>query len=87
MSAFTTNYPGGKNFLIRLDGLEKRREQVLTAWQRGDETAARDLTQLGRDLQKLEQDALLSNPLLDFDQIVSLEDVIDHVVLTGTGTT
>ena len=59
IETFDTSYPRGPHFLARLGGLEE-------ATRAGDRGAARKLAQL-------KSEALLANPLLDFERLVLLK--------------
>ena len=61
---FGERYPKGKDFLTRLDALQKRLETA----QAGDDKTA--LLAVTKDLVALQGEALLANPLLDFEKLL-----------------
>jgi len=68
--SFPNKYTKGKEFLRRLAALEKSVVEVAGAASKGDRAATKKLAALGDDLNKLRYEALLANPLLDFDRLL-----------------
>ena len=62
--SFGARYAKGAEFLQRLDALEKKRAPVLAS------ASDAALRALAADLERLRYDALLANPLLDFDKLL-----------------
>jgi formylglycine-generating enzyme required for sulfatase activity len=65
-STYKGKYPLGAEFLKRLDALEKQIDDLRLALDRGEMT---DLKLLG-DVLSLQRDALLANPLMNFDRLL-----------------
>jgi hypothetical protein len=63
-------YPRGAEFAHRLEKLETARAAALAGWSSGTAGSEPALEKLGRELQTLEREALLANPLLDFDRLL-----------------
>jgi len=72
IETFDAEYPKGRQYLRRLDELGKARAAALSLAQDSD-SARTELLRLARELPKLQYDALLSNPLLDFDELILLK--------------
>jgi len=70
---FGQSYPKGQEYLERLDSLEKLRKVTLSSFNQKDNSSKTALSQLAHDLNKLQYDALLSNPLLDFKKLLLLK--------------
>ena len=70
MTTFGPKYPKGKEFLARLDALQKRLEGIQKGADK-DGAAGKDaLLALTKDLVALQCEALLANPLIDFEQLL-----------------
>jgi formylglycine-generating enzyme required for sulfatase activity len=67
---FGPKYPGGDNYLERLVSLRKAGNAALNS---SDPFAKTGVLKIARELEQLRYDALLSNPLLDFDKLVLLK--------------
>ena len=67
---FGVRYAKGAEFLQRLDALEKKRAPVLAAWTANPSGSDAALRALAAELERLRYDALLANPLLDFDKLL-----------------
>jgi len=67
---FGKRYPKGDEYLLCLRELEMARAAVLSAWASGDGEAAERVVDLAATLEKLRAEALLANPLLDFDRLL-----------------
>ena len=72
IDTFGDRYPKGQQYLERLYSLEKLSEVVLSSFSQDDTTKA-GLLKVADDLAKLRYGALLSNPLLDFQELVLLK--------------
>ena len=64
METFADRYPHGRDYLTQLDALEKLLDQPL---------AQADLTDLTDAFESLRREALLGNPLLDFDRLLLIK--------------
>mgnify|MGYP006288177643 CR=1 FL=1 len=68
IDTFGSRYPKGKEYLERLDALQKR---LLDAQEQKEGGAAKEaLLKATQDLLTLRREALLANPLLDFDRLM-----------------
>lgn len=63
---FGEKYPKGPDYLARLEGMEERVPQLLEDLEKGDPEALKT----AEELVALQREALLSNPLLDFDRLL-----------------
>ncbi|MHC4570082.1 MAG: hypothetical protein ACYTE3_30535 [Planctomycetota bacterium] len=72
IETFGREYPKGNEYLKRLEELKAARSAVLSLGRNGA-SAKTELQILARELPKLQYDALLSNPLLDFDELILLK--------------
>ena len=70
---FPDRYSKGKEYLERLDKLEKLSKDALSSFKKGDDSAKANLLKLADDLKKLQHEALLSNPLTCFDKLLLLK--------------
>jgi len=70
---FGQRYPKGQYYFESLDNLEKSCDFILDSLNRGDNSVRADALKLAHDLNKLQNDALLSNPLLDFEKLLLLK--------------
>ncbi len=70
---FGQRYPKGLYYLTSLDNLEKPSKIILDSVNHGDNSVKEDVIKLAQDLNKLSFDALLSNPLLDFEKLLILK--------------
>ena len=68
-ATYGARYPKGTAWLNRLRELEQARTAVLGAWERKEPNAETRLVKLAADLAALRSEALLANPLLDFDKL------------------
>ena len=73
IDTFGQRYPKGQEYLERLNNLEESSEAVLSSFNRDNDSAKSAVLKLAADLNKLRYDALLSNPLLDFDKLLLLK--------------
>ena len=67
---FGKEYPNGEKFLARIGELENRRETLRKAIAGGDLASHEKLGQFLADYESLRRDALLSNPLMNFDTLL-----------------
>jgi len=72
IETFEEDYPNGRKYLRRLDEMKKARAAAMSL-DRESDSAKAELGRLARELPKLQYDALLSNPLLDFDELILLK--------------
>ncbi|MHC4355249.1 MAG: hypothetical protein ACYS0H_21315, partial [Planctomycetota bacterium] len=72
IETFGRDYPNGNEYLKRLGELQKARAAALSLG-RNSAPAKTELARLARELPRLQYDALLSNPLLDFDELIVLK--------------
>jgi formylglycine-generating enzyme required for sulfatase activity len=68
VAAFGSKYPKGQKFLERLAALKRAGQQAARG--KGDPAAA---AHVDAELSKLRQEALLANPLLDFDKLLLIK--------------
>src|SRR5215470_4333426 len=69
-ATFGSRYPNGSLWLVRLRELERARPAVVAAWDRKEPGASAKIVKMAADLERLRYDALLANPLLDFDKLL-----------------
>ena len=69
-TTFGDRYRNGPAFLKRLEMCEQRLAEIRAALRRGDHSADQKVPALVTDFRRLQQDALLANPLLDFDRLL-----------------
>ena len=65
-NTYPETYAKGKEYLQRLDEFEKRLPEIRRGLEQGDARAIRD----ARQILALQREALLGNPLLDFDRLM-----------------
>ena len=70
---FPQAYPEGPRYLARLRRLRQRAAAIPRADHLNRDEAPADLHRLDRDFQRLQREALMSNPLLDFDELLLLK--------------
>ena len=63
-------YPRGRDFLQQFNDIEKRLDDLEAASVRGDQNAAQQLSALGERFTAVQREALLANPLLNFDRLL-----------------
>ena len=68
--SYPEKYMKGATYLEQIDALEKKAASVATAISEGGDVPAGDLASLGDELHELRVEALLANPLLDFDKLL-----------------
>jgi len=68
-ASFGARYPLGQDYLTRLEGLEKLREAGLRDGAGGVDR----LVRVGDEFEPLRTEALLANPLLDFDRLLLIK--------------
>ncbi|MHC4748630.1 MAG: SUMF1/EgtB/PvdO family nonheme iron enzyme [Planctomycetota bacterium] len=72
IETFGQRYPKGQEYLEHLDSLQKLSRVSLNSFNQDDSTET-NLLKIAGDLEKLQNDALLSNPLLDFEKLLLLK--------------
>jgi formylglycine-generating enzyme required for sulfatase activity len=70
MTAFGDQYPAGPEYLARLDRLALALEEAQAAVKLGDKDATQREKQVAEQLLALRDEALLANPLLNFEQLL-----------------
>ncbi|MCP4263515.1 MAG: SUMF1/EgtB/PvdO family nonheme iron enzyme [Planctomycetes bacterium] len=70
---FGQSYSKGEHYLTSLDNLENSSKLILDSYNHGDNSARTNVIKLAQDLNKLRYDALLSNPLLNFEKLLLLK--------------
>jgi len=73
IDTFPDRYSKGQDYLERLDSLEELSKVVLSAFKQDNNSSKANLVKIARELEKLRYEALLSNPLLDFEKLVLLK--------------
>ncbi len=63
-------YSQGQEFLSRLTELEQALKEAEAAWAGGDQAARQRIAEMADKFTALQRDALLANPLLDFDKLL-----------------
>ncbi len=67
---YPAKYTKGTSYLARLDALERQAVGLADAIGKGDKAATKKLADLGDALSALRSEALLANPLIDFDKLL-----------------
>ena len=70
---FGPKYPNSSDYLQRLKNLAEASSAALDSFDPNDLSAQANVQKLARELDQLRYDALLSNPLLDFDKLLLLK--------------
>lgn len=70
VKTFGERYPGGREYLDRLKGLSRELEEVRAAAEQGEKQAVERRKAISDELASLRREALLANPLLDFDRLL-----------------
>lgn len=73
IETFGQRYPKGQYYFESLGNLEISCDFILDSLNRDDNSVRADVLKLAHDLNKLRIDALLSNPLLDFEKLLLLK--------------
>lgn len=73
IDTFPDRYSKGREYLERLDSLEELSKVVLSAFKQDNNSSKANLVKIARELEKLRYEALLSNPLLDFDRLLLIK--------------
>jgi formylglycine-generating enzyme required for sulfatase activity len=73
INTFGQRYPKGQEYLERLNSLKESSKVVLSSFNRDNNSAKAAAMKLTKELNKLRYDALLSNPLLDFNKLLLLK--------------
>ena len=75
------NFPKGKDFLNRLSELEKSLKDAETALAGGDPGAKQRIQEIANTFATLQRDALLANPLIDFDKLLLIKRAAGNLEL------
>ncbi len=70
VETFRSDYPKGPEYLKRLDALADEAERLEDEAAQGDAEAEAGAERVAESLQALRREALLANPLLDFDRLL-----------------
>jgi formylglycine-generating enzyme required for sulfatase activity len=70
---FEATYPGGDKYLARLATIEKSVAEALALAEKGGLAGAERVEALVADFDRLQREALLASPLLDFDRLVLIQ--------------
>jgi len=73
IDTFPDRYSKGQDYLERLDSLEELSKVVLSAFKQDNNSSKANLVKIARELERLRYEALLSNPLLDFDRLLLIK--------------
>ena len=73
IETFGSEYPKGGRYLEHLAGLRKLSKTAIDSFDRNNNSPKLNLLSLADELEKLRYDALLSNPLLNFDKLLLLK--------------
>jgi formylglycine-generating enzyme required for sulfatase activity len=73
IETYDQRYPKGRYYLTSLDNLEKSSGLIIDSIINSDNPVKADFIKLAQHLNKLRHDALLSNPLLDFNKMLLLK--------------
>ncbi len=74
-------YPNGRRYLRLVNGLKEAQKALVDAGPDLDKLNAFQLKHIGDDFRNLQRDALLANPLLDFDRLLLIERDSKHIGL------
>jgi len=74
---FPKRYTKGSDYLKRLGGIEARAKELSARVAQSDASAVELLAGVGEQLAALRREALLANPLLDFDQVLLIRRDFD----------
>lgn len=69
MTTYGPDYPNGRDYLARLARLEQARDTILAS----DGADTEGVVRLAGEMNALRQEALLANPLLDFNQLLLIK--------------
>ena len=69
-ATFGTRYAHGRDYLKQLAKLDQRKKAVATVLDQQASDIDRQITSLVQSYRRVQQDALLSNPLIDFDRLL-----------------
>jgi len=73
IETFGPEYPKGEQYMDRLNKLRKMSKTALDSFGRNNNSPKVNLLPLADELEKLQYDSLLSNPLLDFKKLLLLK--------------
>ena len=79
--SFPDKYTKAKDFLARVDALEKQTQEIIEKSSKGDPAANERLAKIGESLATLRAEALLANPLLDFDKLLVVKRSVRNLGL------
>ncbi len=68
--SFGRRYPKGREYLQRVDELEKQRDPIVSAFKKDSAKNGPALREFASTLENFKREALLSNPLLDFEKLL-----------------
>ena len=77
VESFGGRYSRGQEYLKRINEYDKRARQIESALAGGDRNAAKQIPGLIDGINRLRQEALLANPLLDFDRLLLIRRKAD----------
>jgi formylglycine-generating enzyme required for sulfatase activity len=72
-ATFGNRYARAAQFLKQVDRCEQRKQELEVALGRKEADVASQVSTLLQDFRQLQQDALLANPLLDFDRLLLIQ--------------
>jgi len=70
VDTFGKEYPNGDKYLERLKAIESRYDAAVSLANTGSSQAVEGIESIHKELKELRQEALLANPLLDFDKLL-----------------
>ena len=73
IATYGAKYAKGKEFLARLEGLEKSIRDAETAMAAGDQAAKQRIAAAAEQFTALKSEALLANPLIDFQKLLCIK--------------
>ena len=76
-----SRYPSGSEFLRRIEELEQQTEALELASARGEPQTTERADRLVEEFHRLKREALLANPLLDFDRLLFVRRKADQLGL------
>jgi len=74
-------YSRGRQYLKQIDEFERRVSEIEMAQAQGDRDATKQIPVLVESFHRLQQEALLANPLLDFDRLLLVRRKADRLGL------
>jgi len=73
IETFEDRYPNGQEYIERLEALKQSHDELLGDASDLDANALASLNEIAEQFRALKQEALLANPLLDFDRLLLIE--------------